>query len=536
MKAKIMQSFGAMLIALMGSSLCVADNLVWSVTSGSWNEASNWRLGDSASATEAGHVPVSGDCVFFGPKWANWTATTPTNEITLAESAEVARLDINKASVSVFDLGGNTLDVKTRLLMNSGADVTLKNGACRHLNTSTSGIGMLNEVNSAILRLMGTDMAWKSKMDLKLKKQSGNTTLLDISEGASFSGGLTIENATTGSDIAQVTIRGAGTCVQPGKFSWDDETTVSGSGVSISGSGKMQLDIRDGAIMDITDAQLAILGTTSNSTVVIDNAYFTNRYISVANREVKVGCQGGWNTLMVTNNGILYTENGINISNDAYKNIPEGSGPSNILIVADGGKVVLGEKGTSGVPGLKVGAGHGDARLILNGGIVETAGSVTLGANSNVSNNVLVVQGTNSLLKAKDLELSYNAQIQYEIPKSGYVQTPIQIERYVCARYNYGIAWYGDDPTLTISADKWIRKTGGELALLTCGTNDDRSLNQKVFNQLKESGNANLKEQGYDTTTTYLDVVAGSGTDDDPAFSLVLKSPLAARGLLFIIR
>lgn len=534
MKAKVIQSFGAILIALVGSSLYAADNLVWSVTSGSWNEASNWLIGDSSAATDAGHVPTSDDRVYFGPKWANWTATTPTNEITMAANAEVTRLDINKLSVSVFDLGGKTLDVKTRLLMNSGADVTLKNGTCRHLNTATSGISQLNEVNSAILRLVGADMTWMSKMDLKLKKQLGNTTLLDISEGASFAGGLTIENATTGSDIAQVTIRGNGTYVQPGKFSWDESTTVSGSGVSISGSGKMTLDIRDGAIMDMTDAQLAILGTTSNATVVIDNAYFTNRYISVANREVKVGCQGGWNTLMVTNNGIFYTEHGINISNDAYKNIPEGSGPSNTLIVADGGKVVMGAKGTSGVPGLKVGASHGDARLILNGGIVETAGSVTLGANSNVSNNVLVVQGTNSLLKAKDLELSYNAQIQYEIPKSGYVQVPVQIERYVCARYNYNVAWYGDDPTLTISASKWIQKTGGELTLLTCGTNDNKGLNKKVLDQLVKSGNANLKAQGYDTTTTYLEVV--SGMDDEPAFSLVLKAPLAARGLLLIVR
>ncbi len=534
MKTKLIQSFGAMLIALIGSSLYAADNLVWSVTSGSWNEASNWLIGDSSSATEAGHVPTSEDRVYFGPKWANWTETTPTNEITLAEDAEVARLDINKKSVSVFDLGGKTLDVKTRLIANSGADVTLKNGICRHLNTATSGISSLNEVNSAILRVMGADMTWKSMIDLKLKKQSGNTTLLEISDGASFAGGLTIENTQAAGDTAQVTISGKGTYVQPGKFSWDEDTTVSGSGVSISGVGKMNLDICDGAIMDITDAQLAILGTASNSTVVIDNAYFTNRYISVENREVKVGCQGGWNTLMVTNNGVLYTEHGINISNDAYKNIPEGSGPSNTLIVADGGKVVLGEKGTSGVPGLKVGANHGDARLVLNGGIVETAGSVTLGATTGVSNNVLVVQGTNSLLKAKDLELSYNAQIQYEIPKTGYAQVPIQIEQYVCARYNYNVAWYGDAPTLTISASKWIQKTGGELTLLTCGTNDNKSLNKKVFEQLEEAGNANLKAQGYDTTTTYLEVV--TGTDDDPAFSLVLKSPLAARGLLLIVR
>ena len=194
---------------------------------------------------------------------------------------------------------------------------------------------------------------------------------------------------------------------------------------------------------------------------------------------------------------------------------------------------MLAANSSGDVRSLKVGAGHGDARLVLDGGHIKTPGSVVLGANTGASNNVLVVRGTNSLLTAKDLELSYNAQMRYEIPQAGLVQAPVQIERHVCARYHYNLAWYGEAPSLTLSADAWIQKTGGELTLLTCGVSDDRGLNKKVLEQLRDTGNADLARRGHDTTRTKLTVVEkANGT---PALRLALSSPRMSRRL-FILR
>lgn len=530
---KTMRVLSAILGVWAYGPLNAADALVWNATSGDWGVAANWLLGDANGnpTADAGHVPTGDDAVFFGPKWTS--ATTPY-AITVGTDAEVTRFLVNRATVSVFDFAGKQMDVRSQLLVSNGADVTLTNGTVRYLNTTTSGVSNYHECNSATLRVAGAETAMLTRKGVSVKQTSAaRPAAFHVSDGALLKGAIAVANNVAASDAATVVVRGRGTRVAPGAFGWDDETSVSGGGIYFEGVGATRLEVRDGAAVDMTDAHLAVVGATSNAVVVIDNAFFTNRHVSAVNREVKVGCQGGWNTLLVTNNAVFYTEMGINVANDAYKSIPEGSGPSNALVVADGGTVVLAANSSGDVCSLKVGAGHGDARLVLDGGRIKTPGSVVLGADTDVSNNVLVVRGTNSLLTAKDLELNYNAQMRYEIPQAGLVQAPVQVERHVCARYNYNLAWYGEAPSLTLSADAWIQKTGGKLTLLTCGVSDDRGLNKKVLEQLRDTGNADLARRGHDTTRTKLTVVEkANGT---PALRLALSSPRMS-GLLFILR
>jgi len=332
-----------------------------------------------------------------------------------------------------FNLGNNTANTGNYIRVTGGSTLT-------NINTLTIG---------------GVDSWFHLMTNSTL--QCGNLTI--------NGGGETVVEITKGS-VARVATLGIN--IGRHRLTLRDTDTALYARGAVSGLGfttsNHKLDVLDGAtlVKNTSGTTLFCVGGNRNNGISV-LTYATNNVMTVANGSVfncepviYVGCyESGpnanfWlfdNWLEVVDGGVVISSNGVRISTLVATSY------SNEVLIASGG-VWTNTAGTS-----YVGYNGTDSRLVLSNGTFHTGAAVQTYSAATASNNVIAIQGTNSLFRitAGALFTRYGGGLEFDVPRKGMAQTPVVLGgNFQCF----------DDSRLVIRAADWAKRTGGELKLL----------------------------------------------------------------------
>ena len=404
-------------------AVAVAQGAVPSATSIPAEAYSWWGSGDTDFSTP-GNWKV-GDEIATEPLTADTLAAVGNAGGTLTFSSDQSVSNLWITKTSTFDLGGHALDVRQRMYLCTTASfsypsITFTNGTVRCCDNFQLNYGP-NDTSyyygKAYVQGPGTTLAVGGKTFLQ-----GRGAVLDVAGGATFVSTNTVDMHSKAVGVT-LNIRGQGTTAEFLK------------GFQIGGA-QSTLAVTDGAVLNVSGIGNAsyqnrnVIGRTDNSNkLLIDNA--TVNYCMTTGVNLNIGDHDngrvvGPNYLIVTNNGVLNMPKGGDIRcgvSVGQSSIIHGSH----VIAADGGKL-------ESAGGVYLGAGQamscGGHFLEADDGTIVVK-NLRTGTAVHDSNSVVRVSGRRGCIKltaaSSPCVLNCSAIVCFEIPAEGFNEVPLQV-------------------------------------------------------------------------------------------------------------
>ncbi len=326
----------------IGLNASSGNNIVTVTGAGAaWQGTTNLFVGDSGSGNGL-MVSNSAAVIYTNVRVGN--AAASSNNLTVVNGATLsASTDINVG----FDASANTL-----LVVNGGI-VTNQN----------SYVGRNAAASSNQIVVNGAGSTWTSGADIRVGN-NGSYNALTITNGGTVNGAIGYLGLGTTSSSNLVVVSGAGSA-------WNCSSDLRNGN---SGSFNTLL-INNGGVANATIGYLGLNASSSSNLTVVSGADST----LTASSDVRVGNNGSFNTLLISNGGKVNTLIGyVGQASNAFNNVAIVAGANSAWNMT-----------TS----LRVGNnGPFSTLIVTNAGKVTTDGGF-IGLNANSTNNLIRVDG-----------------------------------------------------------------------------------------------------------------------------------------------
>jgi len=363
-------------------------------------------------------------------------SATSSNTLMIVDSD----VDLTKVTGDDFNMGFSgaysTLALtNATLAVSNGVFRVGVNTSARHndvlLNNSTLYAGNIRlGINGATNRLILTEnshvvVTTGSMIQGESSNSSGSETLLSASTLTARV--LNIGNNGFGNTF---TLRDAST------LSITDTLTVGDNG----GVGNTLIISDNSKLTHCTSLRVGANSTTRNSTIVILDSDV--ELPDLGPDRFNMGINGSYSTFAMTNASLIATNNG-----GVFRVGVEQRGHNNYVLLSNS---------TLNVTHVRFGVHSSTNYFILADNAKVTTGSFRMSEGEASSNNVLMVCGTNVLVKANEFQLYRDTAIKLEVPTQGFAQAPIHGNNFAM----------GPDITLTVEAKAFSLKGGGRVPLI----------------------------------------------------------------------